>query len=158
MFQNLIERLSKNQTTRHISMIRFIESNEMKVEVFKSQENQISTKEKIKQNTQRHDTIAFDIYKNQELIGFVMLREFEEGKFFLWNFAIDKKHQNKGLGTLVLKALIEFLKANYTLNALTTTYKNGNSHARHLYEKIGFCETEHIVDGEINEVNMELEI
>ena len=139
-------------------MIRFVPSNEMKVDVHKSQEHQISRKEKIKQNTHRHDTISFDVYDDSKLIGFVMLREFEKGKFFLWNFAIDKNFQNKGLGTQVLRDLICFLKTNYQLEVLTTTYKTGNTTAKHLYEKVGFRETEKVIDEEINEVNMELEI
>ena len=105
-------------------MIRFVPSNEMKVDVHKSQEHQISRKEKIKQNTLRHDTISFDVYDDSKLIGFVMLREFEKRKFFLWNFAIDKNFQNKGLGTQVLRNLICFLndKHQQELRHLTAKY------------------------------------
>ena len=134
--------------------MRFIKSEEMKVYVFPCQKNQISSKEKIKENIKNENVLAFDVYEKGKLIAFVMLREFEENQYFLWNFAVDKNYQNMGCGQKILKALIDFLKQNYNLKKLTTTYKIGNEHAKYIYEKIGFKEKE--VDNEMNEINMEL--
>ena len=53
--------------------------------------------------------IAFDIYDDEKLIGFAMLREYEKESYFLWNYAIDYRYQNKGYGT---KAHIEAIKKN----------------------------------------------
>ena len=133
---------------------KFVKSNEMKIDVFPSQKNQISSKNKIKENIKNENVLAFDVYDRNNLIAFVMLREFEENQYFLWNFAIDKGYQNRGYGQNILKALIDFLKQNYNLKKLTTTYKIGNQHAKYIYEKIGFKEKE--IDNEMQEINMEL--
>ena len=138
--------------------MKFIQSTEMKVDILENQECWLSSKDKIKQNAKRDDTLAFDIYNDDKLIGFAMLREFEKGCFFLWSFAIDKTFQNKGLGKKALLELIKFLKNNYDLKTITTTYKTGNIHAKHLYENTGFTETNRVLDGEIDEVDMELHI
>ena len=66
--------------------MRFIESKEMKINLTLAQSGMLSTKEDIKIIIKDNpDTVkAFDIYDNEELIGFVLVYEFEEKKYFLW--------------------------------------------------------------------------
>ena len=132
----------------------FKKSNSIKIKVSKEQEKQLSSIERITAKCQDASVIAFDIYDDNILIGFAMLREYEKGGYFLWNFAIDSKFQNNHYGTTSLKELISIMKTEYNMHTMTTTYKYGNEHAKHIYEKIGFIETDTVNENGIHEVNM----
>ena len=135
-------------------MIKFIKSNSMKIDVLEKQEHFLSNKEKIKNSLTRTDVVAFDIFDNETLIGFVMLKNFDDGCYFLWDFAIDYRYQNKNYGTESLKELIKYMNKNHQMNTMTTTYTYGNNHAKHIYEKIGFIETDIVNNDKCHEVNM----
>ena len=135
-------------------MIRFIKSSSMKVKVLKEQEKFLSAKDRIESAIKMDNVLAFDIYDKDLLIGFAMLKEFDNGCFFLWNFAIDYKYQNKGYGINVLKELIIFMKNSYNMHKITTTYVYGNDKVKYIYEKIGFIETSVVCENNIHEVNM----
>ncbi len=83
-----------------------------------------------------------------------MIRKYEDGGFFLWDYAIDYKYQNKKYGTNALKSFIKYLKENYSAKAVSTTYIYGNEIAAHVYEKVGFVETDVVDEDDIHEVNM----
>ncbi|MCR5423105.1 MAG: GNAT family N-acetyltransferase [Bacilli bacterium] len=136
--------------------MKFIESKEMKVNLTLAQSKMLSTKEDIKIIIKDNpDTVkAFDIYDNEELIGFVLVYEFEEKKYFLWEYAIDVKYQNMGKGTQALIEFIDFMKENFGALEMTTTYVYGNDVAKHVYEKIGFIETDVVDEPDCHEVNM----
>jgi diamine N-acetyltransferase len=102
----------------------------------------------------REDVIGFDIYDGNSLIGFVMLRRYDEGCYFLWDYAIDIKYQNRHYGTEALKQLIGLMISDYGLIEMSTTYIWGNEHARHVYESVGFIETDVVDEDGIHEVNM----
>ncbi len=89
-------------------MFNFIKSKEMKISLLPEQEKMLSTKQDIiiiiKENPET--VMAFDIYKDDTLVGFVLVYLFEDKKYFLWEYAIDIKYQNQGIGT---NALIEFI-------------------------------------------------
>jgi len=138
--------------------MEFILTKEMKVKVSKEQELQLSKKEKINTMLKKKDVVAFDIYNKGIVIGFAMLKEFDKSKFFLWDFAIDLNYQGKGLGTKALQELFEYMKYNYNCSIITTTYKIGNDCAKHVYEKIGFIQTDVVDEDDVHEVNMVLEI
>ena len=104
------------------------------------------------------NVIGFNIFHDNKLIGFAMLKEFEKNKYFLWDYLIDFNFQNKGLGTKALKELISMLKTRYDCSVLTTTYKYGNQPAKRLYEKMGFIETDVVDEKDVHEVNMMLEL
>ena len=135
-------------------MVKFVKSKSMKIEVLENQEKFLSNQEKIKNSLNRADVIAFDIFNNQTLIGFVMLKKFDVGCYFLWDFAIDYRYQNKNYGTESLKELIKYMNKKYQMHTMTTTYTYGNNHAKHIYEKIGFIETDIVNDNECHEINM----
>ena len=83
-----------------------------------------------------------------------MVRKFDEGAYFLWDYAIDYKYQNQNYGTIALAEFICFMNETYNLMKMTTTYIFGNTHAKHFYEKIGFVETDIVDEGDCHEVNM----
>ena len=134
--------------------MHFVKSEEMKIEVSEKQKKQLSSKENIVEVLKQDDVIGFDIYDDDHLIGFAMLRKFSEYGYFLWDYAIDYRWQNKHLGTRALKELIEYLKDQFNIQELTTTYTWGNEHAKHIYEKVGFVETDIVDEDDCHEVNM----
>ena len=70
----------------------FRPSKEMKVSVLPAQEKQLSSKEKMKTACEHDNVLAFDIYVEDLMIGFVMVRKFDVRSYFLWNYAIDCKY------------------------------------------------------------------
>ena len=132
----------------------FKKSDSMKISVLPEQKKQISSEERIRVACVEPDVLAFDIIHNERLVGFIMVREYEKGEFFLWNFAIDSSFQNKGIGTKALLEFIEFMKTSYNMKVLTTTYIWGNEHAKHVYEKTGFIQTDVVEEPDCHEVNM----
>ena len=138
--------------------MRFLESKSIKIELSENDLKQISSAEKIKKACEALNVIAFDIFDDEKLIGFAMLREYEKESYFLWNYAIDYRYQNKGYGTKALKELIHLLIDKYGINEMVTTYLWGNLHAKHVYEKVGFVETDVVDEDGIHEVNMHLDV
>ena len=134
--------------------MRFQPSSTMKISVLPEQEKQLSSKEKIEAACIEENVLAFDIYLDELLIGFAMVRKFSEGAYFLWNFAIDGQYQNQKYGTAALIELIDFMKCTYQMSKMTTTYIWGNEHAKHIYEKVGFQETDIVDEDGCHEVNM----
>ncbi len=138
--------------------MQFIKSYEMKVSVLQEQEKQLSSRDKIRKAVFEDNNMAFDIVQEGVVIGFALLRKFDEGCYFLWNYAIGAEFQNRNYGTLALRELIQFMKVEYNMRTLTTTYIGENQHAKHVYESIGFQETEIVDDGGIYEVNMKYSV
>ena len=134
--------------------MRFVLSKEMKITLTNDQQEHLCTKENIKIIALKKGVLTFDIYEYESLIGFAQLYEYEASCYFLWNYAIDINYQNKHLGTKALKELIIFLKNNYDLKEMTTTYIFGNDIAKHVYEKVGFVETDVVDEDGVHEVNM----
>ena len=134
----------------------FTDSTEMKITLTPDQAEMLSTKETIKIIIRDNpDTVmAFDIFDGDSLIGFVLVHRFEERKYFLWEYAIDVAHQNLHKGTKALKEFIDYLKTRYDAKEITTTYIYGNDHAKHVYEKVGFVETDVVDEPGCHEVNM----
>lgn len=104
------------------------------------------------------DILSYDIWDGDARVGFAMLCPFEGNGFFLWNFAIDSAYQNQHYGQRALRELLALLKQEHHAKVVTTTYTFGNNHAKYVYEKVGFWETD-VVDGNgIHEVNMAVEL
>ena len=134
----------------------FKRSDEMKITLPPDQAEMLSTKETIREIIRQNpDTVmAFDIYDVDDLIGFVLVHRFEERKYFLWEYAIDVRHQNQHKGTKALEEFIGYLKTRHDAVEITTTYIYGNEHAKHVYEKVGFVETDVVDEPDCHEVNM----
>ncbi len=133
-----------------------IKSDGMKISLSEEDLAQLSSPEKIQRAIDEKRAFAFDIFKDQDMIGFALLRQFSSDGFFLWDFAIDAAWQGKGYGETALRELITLLKKEYHAQVLTLTYNYGNLRAKKLYEKIGFRETNVVRQNEIHEVDMEL--
>lgn len=134
--------------------MNFVKSTSMKVTVSDEQRCQLSSDARMSAGLEEENVIAFDIFDENKLIGFAMLREFQPGQFFLWNYAIDYQMQNQHYGTNALKELISYLKEHYRLKVMTTTYVDGNNHAKAVYLKNGFVITDVVDEPDCKEVNM----
>ena len=141
-----------------MSTFKFIPSKEMKIQVTEKQLEYISSYENIKICCGYDVVVAYDIFLDDINIGFAMIEKVTKRTFFLWDYAIDVKYQNKGYGTKALLELIEILKREYKIRKLTTTYIWGNDIAKHVYEKVGFIETSVVDEPGCHEVNMKLSL
>lgn len=141
-------------------MFSFLPSDGFKIELADDQKNMLSSPEAISKVIHNDNIYAFDIYKDDILIGFALFRRYEDEIrknrtcYFLWDYAIDIKYQNCGFGTEALRELLVFMKEKYGASNFTTTYIWGNEHARHVYEKAGFIETDVVDEDGIHEVNL----
>lgn len=64
--------------------MKFIKSNSIKIELKKEQWNMVCNLEVIENAIKKDNIIAFDILnENEKIIGFAMLRKFEENSYFL---------------------------------------------------------------------------
>jgi len=134
--------------------MKLIKTIKFQIELSDEQRKQLSSKEKIEVALKDKNIFSFNIYEQDNFIGFAMLRKYSDIGYFLWNYAIDIKYQNKGYGTKALLFLIDYFETKYNALELTTTYTFGNEIAKHLYEKIGFIETDIVDEDGIHEVNM----
>ncbi|MDE5546183.1 MAG: GNAT family N-acetyltransferase [Anaeroplasmataceae bacterium] len=135
-------------------IFQFVESKGILIHLTEEQRRQISSFEAIKKMIGKPEILAYDIYLNAQCVGFAMLRKYSNTDYFLWDYAMDCNFQNKGYGTTALRQLIEFMKNKFQTKELTTTYLWGNEHAKHIYEKVGFIETDVVDEDDIHEVNM----
>lgn len=138
-------------------MFEFQKSSGFKINLTQEQAMQLSDKSTIENALTDESVIAFDILLNGEIIGFSMLKNCETG-FFLWDYAIDSRHQSKGYGKSALQELIEILQIKYDASWITTTYKYGNERAKRLYDKLGFVETDIVKLENVHEANMLLKL
>ena len=134
--------------------MKLIKTTKFQIELSDEQRKQLSSKEKIEVALNDKKIFSFEIYEQDNLIGFAMLRKYSDIGYFLWNYAIDIKYQNKGYGTKALLFLIDYFETKYNALEITTTYTYGNEIAKHIYEKIGFVETDIVDEDGIHEVNM----
>lgn len=84
---------------------------------------------------------VYGIYVEDNLVGFYMLRGFDEGysvpSYGVW---ISEKYSNKGLSTFTLQHAISFCKLNSIKKIMLKVHPD-NITAKHIYEKYGFKQT-----------------
>lgn len=138
--------------------MKFIPTTKFQLTLSEADQKQLSAMPRIEQALTDPDILSYDIWDGDARVGFAMLCPFEGNGFFLWNFAIDSAYQNQHYGQRALRELLAMLKQEHHAKVVTTTYTFGNNHAKYVYEKVGFWETD-VVDGNgIHEVNMAVEL
>lgn len=82
------------------------------------------------------------LYSDNSLVGFAMYgffpEEGENGRVWLDRFLIDARYQGLGLGSIMLKALIQRLTKEYNCNEIYLSVIEDNQAALHLYKKFNF--------------------
>ncbi len=139
-------------------MFNFEKTYEILIDLEETQYKQISSKENIKKALFLNKALGFNIKLDEKIIGFAMIRKYDEGCYFLWDYAIDYRFQNNHYGTNALKEFALFLKEKYNAKEMSTTYIVGNEVAAHIYEKVGFVVTDVVDEDDIHEVNMLLRL
>lgn len=83
------------------------------------------------------------LYLEESIVGFAMYgffpEEGEQGRAWMDRLVIDASFQGKGLGTIMLEALIERLKMEYDCEEVYLSVYEDNVVAIRMYEKAGFC-------------------
>ena len=79
-----------------------------------------------------------DPKKPDKLIGYVIIIKDDEHQFNLINFAICKKYQGRGYGSLLLEKTLSKIKEHIEINKLILNVKTTNIRAINLYKKYGF--------------------
>jgi ribosomal protein S18 acetylase RimI-like enzyme len=80
----------------------------------------------------------FNIYKDDQLIGFVWIKvEKEKKSAFLYEIFILEKYRGKGFGTIVMKNVEEWLEKEGIYYFKLHVF-GSNEGARNLYEELGF--------------------
>lgn len=98
----------------------------------------------------------FAIYKDEEVIGFIMLGwDEKEKEADIWRFMIAEEHQGKGYGTEAMKVAIEMIKNEDKFHCITLSYVPGNDVGQHVYEKLGFKATGEL---DCDEIIMKLDL
>jgi RimJ/RimL family protein N-acetyltransferase len=138
--------------------MKIIRTTQFQIALSDADRKQLSSKTRIKQALTDPNILSYDIWDGDARIGFAMLRPFNENGFFLWNFAIDSAYQNQHYGPRALRGLFTMLKQEHHAKVITTTYTFGNDHAKYVYEKVGFRETDVVEENGIHEVNMVVEL
>ncbi|MGK5113580.1 GNAT family N-acetyltransferase [Geodermatophilus sp. CPCC 205506] len=93
------------------------------------------------------------VYCGDEPVGFVMLswkprKGPYRGRHFLWRLLVDKRHQGRGIGRVVLTQLVDLVRADGGTELLTS-YEPGKGEPWPFYQRFGFRPTGEIDDGEI---------
>jgi len=94
----------------------------------------------------------FAIYKHNIMVGYVMvIYDYDEKTYNIWHMMIDKKHQGEGYGTKAMELCIDYIKSKPfgESNVVILTCSMDNTHAIHIYEKLGFKDTGERDDDEI---------
>jgi diamine N-acetyltransferase len=90
------------------------------------------------------------IYNNNQLVGFIMYDyNKEECKGYISRLMITSKDQGKGYGSFALNLVIDDLKKITDIKQIQISYHPDNEKARSSYKKVGFKETDLVVDGEV---------
>lgn len=139
--------------------MRFEKSKGIKVRVLPQQQEFVATEDMIAGSLQKENVIGYDIFDGEQLVGFAMLRKYEdedtgETCWFLWEYAVDAAQQGRGYGKKALLELIDLMRREFDMRVMTTTYIWGNEVAKSLYESVGFVETDVVDEPDCHEVNM----
>ena len=138
--------------------MNFIPTTKFQLTLSEADRKQLSAPERIERALTDPNILSYDIWDGDARVGFAMLCPFEENGFFLWNFAIDSAYQNRHYGQRALRECLNMLKQEHCARVVTTTYTFGNDHAKYVYEKVGFWETDVVEENGVHEVNMAVEL
>lgn len=107
------------------------------------------------------DIITFAIYKDEKMVGFIMMYyddgngNFDFSSYGIFKMMIDKRFQGKGYGKETMKKAIEYIKTfpRGKAKGIELTYKPENTIAKRIYNHFGFIENGDILaSGEVQAV------
>lgn len=81
------------------------------------------------------------IYRDNELVGFIMWLMQQAGKMEIWRFMIDQKFQQQGLGRIALGLALAEIRQQPEVCCIEICYNPENPLAKPFYASFGFVET-----------------
>jgi RimJ/RimL family protein N-acetyltransferase len=109
---------------------------------------------RIREGLLEKDVFAYHIKVLDDIIGFAMVRRWKSDAYFIWNFLILEEHRMKGYGTQALGILIDALRS-LGAKTITTTRVASNLGAQKLFSRLGFVDTDTVLNDAVHETNME---
>jgi diamine N-acetyltransferase len=89
------------------------------------------------------------IYMGEQVIGFMMWAvDSEDGSCWLGGILIDQSYQRQGYGHQAIQVAIKMLSEKHGYQEFALSYSPDNP-AKHLYQKLGFIETDEWEDDEV---------
>ena len=128
-----------------------------KLSVFLKQKKQVANNTRILARAYAYRNfkpVVYGIVENSKPVGLMFYRNYHKNNEkvkWLDQLMIDKKFQNKGLGTLAVQKLIDILK-NEKVKQLYLCYIDGHTDVLKFYEKLGFKKTGNNDEDEIEMV------
>ena len=90
------------------------------------------------------------VYRDGTVIGFLMWGlDPNDGSCWLRGVRIDQRWQGQGYGKAAVQAALDLLASVHGCRHFVLAYKPANTVARHLYQTLGFVETDEWMDGEV---------
>jgi len=136
---------------KKVSCDNFIQCIELKVAEEQNKfisSNQHALAEAYIASEEGQDIKTFAIYKDDNMVGFVMMYyddgdgNFEKSCYGIFKMMIDEQYQGRGYGKEAVIKAIEFMRTSQKrARVVELTYKPDNVVARNLYASLGFVET-----------------
>jgi diamine N-acetyltransferase len=90
------------------------------------------------------------IVVDEQVIGFMMWAvDPKDSSCWLGGLLIDQRYQGQGYGRQAVQAALAMLKQQYGYQNFALSYQPSNLLARHLYQSLGFVESDEWEDDEI---------
>ena len=90
------------------------------------------------------------LYAESELVGFSMYAlDPDDGRYWIYVFMIDAKHQRKGYGKAGLRETVKHIRELHKCQEIMIGHKPDNIIASGLYEGVSFEVTGEVINGEI---------
>jgi diamine N-acetyltransferase len=91
----------------------------------------------------------FAVYNDNSMVGFLLLRIYEESCYLIDQFMIDERYQGKGYGKQAMKLLIEMMIKEKKYSKVILCYIEGDEIAKNLYSGLGFHLTGEVDEDEV---------
>ncbi len=95
------------------------------------------------------DAIPLAVYNGDLMVGFILLRYYEEQSYLIDQFMIDARYQGNGYGKQAMKLVIEQIKSERKYLKIILCYIDGDEAAKRLYSGLGFYHTREVDENEI---------
>ena len=90
------------------------------------------------------------VYRHEEIIGCLIWGvDPADGSCWLRGVRIDQRYQGQGYGRAAVQAALDLLASEHGRRHFVLAYNPANTVARHLYQTLGFVETDERMDGEV---------
>jgi ribosomal protein S18 acetylase RimI-like enzyme len=87
-----------------------------------------------------YDDEKFHFYVDDINVGYIYICLYESNEIYLSSFTIFDKYQNKGLGKIFLKKILDFIKSEYSEENIKLSVGYNNEIAINMYKNFGFKE------------------